>query len=250
MYVCIKYLYMLYFLILCNYHSCIHERIWYIYIYIICIPPSSTSRVQAKMLPKRGRWQPQADRQNPTDWLQGLQGSVPGRGCTRECLKNLEDVRKIILDICSTLFDTFRVDLQSNLTWALITWSRVLMWIVVERHCFLSFRLASELESCCLMLFALDKVSGELPAEAWSMWQHHWDLPFLSLELQVKRGLYDELPQKTRHIIESCWETQVGGKAMPAVHVHRLRGTLCICNHAGEISKHIPRLFPKQGNLS
>ena len=24
---------------------------------------------------------------------------------------------------------------------------------------------------------------------------------------------------------------------------------LCVCNHVGELSKHIPRLFPKQGNL-
>ena len=24
---------------------------------------------------------------------------------------------------------------------------------------------------------------------------------------------------------------------------------VCICNHVGELSKHIPRFFPKQGNL-
>ena len=26
-------------------------------------------------------------------------------------------------------------------------------------------------------------------------------------------------------------------------------GCLCVCNHVGELPKHIPRLFPKQGNL-
>ena len=195
-----------------------------------------------------------AGRATESDWLQGLQGSVPGRGCTRECLKNLEDVRKIILDICSTLFDTFRVDLQSNLTWALITWS-ILIPCANVNCCWASlFLVFQTCKWAWIVLFdavcfgqSFRRITG------WSV-KHvaalqYWDLPFLSLELQVKRGLYDELPQKTRHIIESCWETQVGGKAMPAVHVHRLRGTLCICNHAGEISKHIPRLFPKQGNV-
>ena len=88
--------------------------IYYIYIYYIYTTFLDVSCPGEDVA--EARKMATAGRQNPTDWLQGLQGSVPGRGCTRECLKNLEDVRKIILDICSTLFDTFRVDLQSNLT--------------------------------------------------------------------------------------------------------------------------------------
>ena len=130
--------------------------------------------------------------------------------CRKIMLRQLYFFEQLYLDISSTMFDTFfSLDLRSNLTWALMIpcahfncgWASLRVTVSCLSNLQLSLNLAVW---CYLHWTKFQEITG------WSV-KHvdHWDLPFLSLELQVKHGLYDELPHKTRHIIESCREAQV-----------------------------------------
>ena len=106
----------------------------------------------------------------------------------------------------STWFEAFRVDLQSNLPWALITWSSVLMLVVVERHCFFPSDLQVSLNLavwCCL-----GKVSGDcrLKREAcgsitgtcpFSTWTFRWNVGF-TMSCHRKRGVSLSLAGRPR----------------------------------------------------
>jgi len=112
---CIKYVYMWYFLIYTLQLSFMHTwknmiyiyyiYIYYIYILYIYIPPSSTSRVQAKMLPKRGRWQPQADRIRRTGFraFRVLCQDEDAQGSAWRILKMFARLSWIFVRHCSTL---------------------------------------------------------------------------------------------------------------------------------------------------
>ena len=125
--------------------------IYILYIYIIYI-----YHLPRRLVSRRRCCRSEEDgnrRQTESDGL----ASGPSGFCARTRMHKgvLEESWRCSQDYLGYLFDIVRhfqgwLAVQLNL---MITWSRVLMWIVVEHHCFLSFRLASELESCCLMLF-------------------------------------------------------------------------------------------------
>ena len=70
-----------------------------------------------------------------------------------------------------------------------------------------------------------------------------WSCGDLAWLVQWTRGHEDGLKVSVSHKLASRTQIQTAGDGL------RDARCLCVCNHVGELSKHIPRLFPKQGNL-